>query len=458
MDHSYSVRIWAVETYRGKRISSYRVRWVVDKSTWRRTFRTSAAAKSFRSELVAAHNQGIAFDNRTGLPFTMNRSRGEDLSWYAFACQYVDMKWPTISPKHRKGLAEVLGTVTVACLKSPPDQHTARRMRSALLNWGFNKRRGSEEQPADVTALLATIARTSRPLRDLADPVVLRRVLDAGATKVDGTRASGRTATWKRSVLSTALKYAVERGLLAENPVPTFSWKQPRTVTGVDRRSVINPAQARLLLEAVARTPSSGSRLVAFFGAMYYSALRPEEAVTLRIHNLELPQTGWGWLLLDGAASEVERQWTDTGRRREERELKHRARGETRRTPCPPALVELLKAHIDQFGLDSDGRLFRGERGGMLAGVTYTRLWDRARKAAFSPEQYASPLARRPYDLRHAAVSTWLNSGVAPTQVAEWAGHTVEVLLRAYAKCLDGGEAAAIQRIQATLSDQGEQA
>jgi integrase len=43
-----------------------------------------------------------------------------------------------------------------------------------------------------------------------------------------------------------------------------------------------------------------------------------------------------------------------------------------------------------------------------------------------------------PYDLRHAAVSTWLAAGVPAAEVAERAGHTVDVLLKVYAKCLDG--------------------
>jgi hypothetical protein len=47
-----------------------------------------------------------------------------------------------------------------------------------------------------------------------------------------------------------------------------------------------------------------------------------------------------------------------------------------------------------------------------------------AREVALTDEEYQSPLARRPYDLRHACLSTWLNGGVAPTQVAEWAGHS----------------------------------
>jgi integrase len=57
--------------------------------------------------------------------------------------------------------------------------------------------------------------------------------------------------------------------------------------------------------------------------------------------------------------------------------------------------------------------------------------------AALTLEAATSPLARTPYDLRHAAVSTWLNGGVPATDVAEWAGHSVEILLKIYAKCLD---------------------
>jgi hypothetical protein len=45
-------------------------------------------------------------------------------------------------------------------------------------------------------------------------------------------------------------------------------------------------------------------------------------------------------------------------------------------------------------------------------------VWTEARKEALTPAQYGSPLGRRPYDLRHAAVSLWLNSGVPATEVA----------------------------------------
>ena len=70
--------------------------------------------------------------------------------------------------------------------------------------------------------------------------------------------------------------------------------------------------------------------------------------------------------------------------------------------------------------------------------------------------EYASPLAKRVCDLRHACVSTWLNGGVPPAQVAEWAGHSVAVLLKVYAKCIDGQDHIAKRRIEDALRDPGE--
>jgi hypothetical protein len=78
------------------------------------------------------------------------------------------------------------------------------------------------------------------------------------------------------------------------------------------------------------------------------------------------------------------------------------------------------------------------------------------RRAALTSGEYASPLAKRVYDLRHACVSTWLNGGVAPAQVAEWAGHSVAVLLKVYAKCIDGQDRAAKRQIEEALRDLGE--
>jgi len=124
-----------------------------------------------------------------------------------------------------------------------------------------------------------------------------------------------------------------------------------------------------------------------------------------------------GELHVERAEPYAGKEWTDSGRNRDQRPLKQRARGEVRVVPCPPALTELLHAHIAEFGVQPDGRLFVGERnGGELPTMTIGRMWRRARQAALMPEVAASPLARTPYDLRHAAVSTWLNGGVLATR------------------------------------------
>lgn len=103
--------------------------------------------------------------------------------------------------------------------------------------------------------------------------------------------------------------------------------------------------------------------------------------------------------------------------------------------------------------VDESSEIFEAlaERGNKLAESTYCRVWRKARVQALTVAEALSPLAGRPYDLRHAAVSTWLNAGVPSTQVAEWAGHSLAVLLQIYAKCLVGQEETARRRIDAVL-------
>jgi hypothetical protein len=58
---------------------------------------------------------------------------------------------------------------------------------------------------------------------------------------------------------------------------------------------------------------------------------------------------------------------------------------------------------------------------------------------------------RLPYDLRHSGITWRLNSGVPPTEIAAWAGHSVAMLLRVYARSVAGLEDVWISRMDATL-------
>jgi hypothetical protein len=111
--------------------------------------------------------------------------------------------------------------------------------------------------------------------------------------------------------------------------------------------------------------------------------------------------------------------WTGTGTPHEPRGLKHRPDGAIRVVAIPPVLVRMLRRHLGEYGSTPDGRLFRGARGGMLSESVYGRAWHAARQAALGPDLAATAVARRPYGLRHAALSLWLNVCGAPAEVRE---------------------------------------
>lgn len=450
---TYDVRIHAllVNTNAGK--TTYTVRWKVAGKSFRDTFATKALAENFRAKLVVAQREGVAFDEKCGLPEPMARARNAR-SWYDHAIAFVDMKWPRSAGKHRRSIADALATVTPALLATDRGAPTEKEIRRALYTWSFNKtRRDAGEVPDDLAATVKWLAANTVTLTELTDAAIVRKALDLLATRLDGKSAAATTVARKRAVFYGALRYAVELRLLEGHPMDHVQWIAPKSSDEVDRRSVVNPKQALTLLAAVHdREP----RLTAFFACMYYGALRPAEALHLRIEECELPEKGWGWLRLTGSTQHVGCGWGDDGTAREERELKHRARTATRDVPAAPTLVRALRWHIAAFGHAPDGRLFeaQGWRSGAVSLGTYTRVWRQARAAALTPAQQRSPLAKVPYHMRHAAVSLWLNAGVPATQVAEWAGHSVHVLLKVYAKCIDGQDEAAKRRIEAALTAQ----
>ena len=457
-DNSFDVRVWGVRKYKGVRGTTYTVRWRVSGQDFQRTFATAKLADAFRSELLIAAREGNGFDPRSGLPNSLAKDR-QGPTWYEHTMDFIDAKWPHAAPRHRKGLAEALATVTFALTTPTDDAPSADEVRRALFRWSFNVGARQTEMPDEFWEALTWVERQSLPLSEVQRAVNIRKALDALSLKLDGRAAAAPTVRRKRSAFYSALQHAVELELIESNPLDRISWKAPAATGAVDRRVVVNPSQARALLAAVRELSPA---VEGFFACLYFAGLRPSEAVNLREKDCLLPESGWGELLLIGSHQTTGRAWTDSGDAGEERGLKHRSRQDTRHVPAHPELVAILRQHLDQFPLGPDGRMFvarTGKRGVPLPppysnplsmGTAY-RVWHKARAAALTPGQAASPLARRPYDLRHACLSTWLNAGVPATQVAEWAGHSVNVLLKVYAKCLDGQDEAAKTRIEQAL-------
>lgn len=303
------------------------------------------------------------------------------------------------------------------------------------------------------------LERSSLPVAELQEIARVHELIDALGRKLDGKPAATQTYRRRRAVVFNSLEFAVELEASPSNTLSRVRRKRgKRPIQEVDRRVVVNPRQARELLAAVTYVGgyerASGRRLRAFFGCLYYAAMRPGEALGLRRSDCTLPAKGWGRIELTETRPTAGKAWTDSGEAHDRRGLKQRAQGEVRIVPIPPPLVLLLREHLKEFGTAKDGRLFASERGNVVAASSYSRVWKQTRELALVPGQVSSVLAFRPYDLRHAGVSQWLNSGVPAPEVAARAGPSVDVLLKIYAKCIDGQEQEMNDRILKGLGEE----
>jgi integrase len=277
----------------------------------------------------------------------------------------------------------------------------------ALVRWGFNTKQ-RPTPPAEVAEVLMWVARNSAPVSALAEASTVRRMLRQATGRLDEKNVAASTARRNRTILANAMDYAVELGLLDKNPIRALKWTVPKVSSQVDRRSVVNPRQARALLEAVRAQQPSGPRLITFFAVMYYAGLRPEEAINLGRDNVILPprvgeeSQQWrdltddedgGELHIQSATPDAGSEWTDDGSPREKRQLKAPGRGRQPHRADPPRADRLLREHLAHFGTTADGRLFGGVRGGELPTITYRRAWIEARKTALTAAEQASPQA-----------------------------------------------------------------
>src|SRR5262252_2439301 len=142
-DTTFDVRVYRTEVYKGVKVTTYRVRWKVGSQQWREGFRTGAQADSFRSALMTATRKGEAFSLATGRPVAWERAKA-GISWYEFACAYVDMKWKQASAKYRKDIARARTAATPAMLAEVRGRPDDANIRRALTRWGLQHQAAHE--------------------------------------------------------------------------------------------------------------------------------------------------------------------------------------------------------------------------------------------------------------------------------------------------------------------------
>jgi integrase len=465
---SFKVTIHSIEARKGRK-TTYRVRWVVAGNRFGESFGTKQLAEAYRATLITAAGNGEGFNTETGLPVSMDRKR-RDVSFYQHAVDFTVAAWPAVAAKSRVSIIETLARVVpvvVRDLAGAPDPDVLRHALTKKLNQGQHA--GDLDQ--DQAKAIGWITRASRPVSAFQDPSVVCDVLDALALNLDGKPAAPAYFSRRRRVLHRVLGYAVRKKRLDTNPLSKGNlpedWTPPQAPDEtVDPRAVGSPALIASMLTSCSHVGRrQGPRFTAFYACMFYALMRPSEVAALTRDACHLPDTGWGHLTFTDASPAPGKAYTDDGQVHEHRGLKGRTKGRptprarrpVRKVPIPPELVELLRTHMATFGVAPDGRLFRSENGNPLQPSTWWQVWQKVRAASLTPEQQASPLMKRPYDLRHSGVTWRLNSGVPAAEVAAWAGHSVEMLMRIYARCVAGLDDVWIARMDKTLHPEEDQ-
>jgi integrase len=179
-----------------------------------------------------------------------------------------------------------------------------------------------------------------------------------------------------------------------------------------------------------------------FLSSIAFAALRPQEALALRVRDAHLPDKGPGELVirprrLGGEGEEAE------------------SAGAPRVVPACPELVEVLRAEVAPRGLLTDDVLFTRDDARPFSGAVYRRVWREARKAVLEAYEIDSPRGRSVADLRDACISTWLSghrTALDVFKVADHVGVSAPSLARRFPHCFQASGEVSNDLIEAAFA------
>lgn len=239
-----------------------------------------------------------------------------------------------------------------------------------------------------------------------------------------------------------------------------------RATPSVDEDLVLSPVQVVLLAVACGAYGSWGPEVVAFVLVMGICGLRPNEAVGLRIGDLDLPPEGPGWIRTARSRRPVTERWLAPDEDAEWGPLRDRAVTESRRAPVPTWLAPVLRTHLDLFRHGASARDLVFAHGGRPYDLSvFDRdVWGPARANVFpkvpglrddDPHQPKHSRLRR-HDLRHAACALWLQAGVDVKVCQAWSGHRrLGDFLDVYEGIMPAREEEGLRALDAALGDRG---
>ncbi|GAA2443166.1 hypothetical protein GCM10010433_50540 [Streptomyces pulveraceus] len=189
----------------------------------------------------------------------------------------------------------------------------------------------------------------------------------------------------------------------------------------------LSDRQCFAILDWAGEQLQDGLVLRAFLASIALAALHPEEALALRVRDVELAEDGAGWLLVHSQGQE--RCGKDSDRA-----------GAGRRVPVCRELAAILKEEAIRRDLLPEGAIFVLDDGRPLTAEVYRKVWRQAREAVLRAHEIDSPLGRHISALRDARIAEWLKNGDQTARhllaVAECAGMSAPRLAERFANCL----------------------
>ena len=194
-----------------------------------------------------------------------------------------------------------------------------------------------------------------------------------------------------------------------------------------DATFLLTDRQCFAMLDWTAEQPQNGLVLRAFLASIALAALRPAEALALRVRDLELADDGTGVLLIHPPVQGARAEGVDGA-------------SAVRRVPAGPDLVALLMEEMSRRGLRHDDAIFVLDDGRPLTAPVYRKVWSQARAAVLEAHEIDSPRGRTISALRDACIATWPRYGDQSMAhilaVAECAGLSAPRLTERFAHCL----------------------
>ncbi len=430
---------------------SYDIRFQVDGHQFSVGFEKKGWADSFADKLQEHFANGCLFDPAARRFVLPDESTAQGPTFFEFTREYVQRKWPTWQPSSRRNNQRDLAR-SVLHLLDPASPHLEGD--KLVEADGFLRRAAlvvptPDKLSAEEDEWEAFFARWSLPLRSIDDGHLHAFLERVRTTGTDGSPRpiAPTTLDATRRAVRAAFRSAQKRRLIDWNPWDGVDWKLPTGEDDLRTELVMDPAQVLTLAEACGQIHP---RYACFVLVQGFCGLRPGEARDVRRRDFDLSQAP-ATVSAGGQHSDLPERFFMEGETRR-RPLKGRGRRVSRPVPIPAAFAPRFAEHLERWVEGKpDALAFTTPRGRRINTSNFHRdVWAPARERVF-PE--GSPLREvRRHDLRHSAITSWLNSGVLLKTAQRWSGHrTASVLLDTYLGVMRDDAVVSLARVETAL-------